>query len=78
MTTERIEGLISRLPAGVTEIYTHPATDGDYSGAASGYRYAEELAALVAPRVREAVDRGGVTLGGYADAASRRSMSSES
>ncbi len=59
MTTERIAGLIDRLPEGVTEIYTHPATDGDYPGAAPGYRYAEELAALVAPRVKAAVDAAG-------------------
>ena len=68
MTTERMAALIPRLSEGVTEIYTHPATDGDYPGAAPGYLYAEELAALVAPRVRVAVERGGITLGGYADA----------
>ena len=68
MTTERIANLIDRLPEGITEIYTHPAIDGAYTGAAPGYRYAEELAALVAPRVKAAVDRGGITLGGYADA----------
>ncbi len=71
MTTERVAGLIDRLPEGVTEIYTHPATDGDYPGAAPGYRYAEELAALVAPQVKDAVSRGRVALGGYADAFSR-------
>ena len=68
MTTERIANLIDRLPEGVTEIYTHPATDGDYPGAAPGYLYADELAALVAPRVKAAVAGGGVTLGGYGDA----------
>ncbi len=71
MTTERVAGLIDRLPEGVTEIYTHPAIDGDYPGAAPGYRYAEELAALVAPQVKDAVSRGRVALGGYADAFSR-------
>ncbi len=71
MTTERIANLIDRLPGGVTEIYTHPATDGDYPGAAPGYLYAEELAALVAPRVKIAVAGGGVTLGGYVDALER-------
>ncbi len=68
MTTEKMAALIDRLPEGVTEIYTHPATDGDYPGAAPRYRYAEELGALVAPRVKAAVERSGVTLGGYADA----------
>ena len=67
MTAERIASLIDRLPEGISEIYTHPATDGDYPGAAPGYRHAEELAALIAPRVRTSVERGGVTLGGYTD-----------
>ncbi len=51
MTTPRLAGLIERRPPGVTEIYLHPATHGDFQGAAPGYRYAEELAALTAPQV---------------------------
>jgi hopanoid biosynthesis associated protein HpnK len=51
MTMERLAGLIERRPPGVTEIYLHPATHGDFQGAALGYRYAEELAALTAPEV---------------------------
>ena len=71
MTGERIEGLIERLPEGVTEIYTHPATAGDFRGAAPGYRYAEELAGLLAPRTRAALDRSGASLGGFVDALPR-------
>jgi hopanoid biosynthesis associated protein HpnK len=51
MTTPRLAGLIEHRPPGVTEIYLHPATHGDFQGAATGYRYAEELAALTAPDV---------------------------
>src|SRR5205085_7094532 len=46
MTENRLTGLLAKLPEGVTEIYTHPATEGDFAGAAPGYRYADELAAL--------------------------------
>jgi hopanoid biosynthesis associated protein HpnK len=55
MTTPRLLGLIEHRPPGVTEIYLHPATNGDFEGAAPGYRYAEELAALTAPEVIRAV-----------------------
>ncbi len=51
MTEERVAGLLDRLPDGTTEIYTHPALDGAYPGAAPGYRYRDELDALVSPRV---------------------------
>ena len=59
-----LAGLQPRLPAGTTEIYLHPATSGGFPGAAPGYRYAEELAALLDPRVRAAC--AGLTTGGYA------------
>jgi hopanoid biosynthesis associated protein HpnK len=54
MTTERLTGLLESLPPGLSEIYLHPATSGDFEGAAEGYRYAEELAALTHPGVRQA------------------------
>ena len=69
MTAARLEALLERLPDGTTEIYTHPATDGAYPGAAPGYRYADELAALLSPAVRRAAERSGATLGGYGDLA---------
>jgi chitin disaccharide deacetylase len=67
MTEERITALIDRLPQGSTEIYTHPATSAGFAGAAADYRYAEELAALLSMRCREAIERSGATLGGYSD-----------
>ena len=68
MTGERLKALIDRLPDGLTEIYTHPATSGGFRGAAPGYRYAEELAGLIDPAVRAAVARSGASLGGFGDA----------
>ena len=69
MTEARVAGLLARLPAGTTEIYTHPALDGAYPGAAAGYRYADELAALVSPGVRAAAELSGARLCGYGDLA---------
>ena len=66
MTPGRILGLLENLPPGLTEIYLHPAT-GPYRGSAPGYLYADELAALVAPRIVEASRNSGVTRGGFAD-----------
>ncbi|MBV9508679.1 MAG: hopanoid biosynthesis-associated protein HpnK [Caulobacteraceae bacterium] len=67
MTGQRVAGLISRLPPGLSELYMHPASNGDFEGAAPGYRYAEELAALVAPEVRQAVADSGAGLGTFSD-----------
>jgi len=66
MTASRLLGLIENLPEGLSEIYLHPAT-GPYEGSAPGYRYAEELAALVAPRVVEASRNSSIARGGFAD-----------
>jgi hopanoid biosynthesis associated protein HpnK len=70
MTEVRLAGLIGALPPGLTEIYLHPATHGGFEGAAPGYLYGDELAALVSPRVAQAVAESGVRLGGFADFAS--------
>jgi hopanoid biosynthesis associated protein HpnK len=72
MTERRIAGLIRTLPPGCTEIYTHPATSADFEGAAKGYAYADELAALVSSQCRDAVCAGGAAVGGYADMLSER------
>jgi hypothetical protein len=67
MTARRLEGLIAALPPGLSEIYLHPATGGIFEGAAPGYRYAEELAALMDPGVIRAAARPDLRLGGFAD-----------
>ncbi len=68
ITAERLAALMPLLPAGLIEIYTHPATRDDFPGHAPGYRYADELKALTAPEVIAAVKQPGRRLGGYADA----------
>ncbi len=67
MDEARLLEILGRLPDGVTEIYLHPAVD---SGAAiapsmSGYRHADELAALLSPRVRAAIGTCGAASGGF-------------
>jgi chitin disaccharide deacetylase len=68
MTSSRLRGLIAHLPEGVTEIYTHPATSSAFVGAAPGYCYQEELAALTSPDLRRQIAEAGVVSGGFADA----------
>jgi len=70
MDEETVLAVLARLPAGIIEIYLHPAT---LSGSAiapsmNGYRHADEFAALLSPRVRTAVAAAGVERGGYGDA----------
>ena len=67
MTQPRLSGLLRHLPEGSTEIYLHPATSGGFEGHAPGYRYADELAALMAPSAIAAARRPEVALGGYCD-----------
>ena len=69
MTENRLVRLIEKLPAGQTEIYTHPATAKNFHGSALGYQYVEELAALLSPLCRDALRRSGAILGGYSDLA---------
>jgi hopanoid biosynthesis associated protein HpnK len=69
MTEQRTAGVLKNLPNGITEIYFHPATVDNFDGAASGYRYTEELAALIAPRMRELVSATGARTGGFSDCA---------
>ncbi|HEX4153612.1 MAG TPA: hopanoid biosynthesis-associated protein HpnK [Steroidobacteraceae bacterium] len=66
MSLARLAGLIAHLPEGLTEVYLHPAT-GPYAGSAPGYRYREELDALIAPEVIRASRDPALRLGGFAD-----------
>ncbi len=61
MSRERFAALIERLPPGLTEIYCHPATRGDFPGHATGYGYRDELDALLDTKVA------GAELGRFAD-----------
>ncbi|ASG23771.1 hopanoid biosynthesis-associated protein HpnK [Nitrospirillum viridazoti] len=62
VTVEKLRGALARLPPGITEIYLHPAVSDDVPGGAPGYRYRDELAALLDPEVNAlaaAFPRGG-------------------
>jgi chitin disaccharide deacetylase len=61
--------ILSKLPAGVTEIYLHPAklSGSDISSSMPGYRHRDELAALLSSRVGLAIMASGATLGGFKD-----------
>ena len=59
--------VIGALPAGVSEIYCHPS-DGVSPALAPyqpGYDHAGEVAGLVSPRVRAAVEAAGIELTTY-------------
>lgn len=49
-------GVVRRLPAGLSELYLHPATRGELTSTMAEYRHADELAALLSPSVRRAVE----------------------
>jgi chitin disaccharide deacetylase len=72
MTRERLRLLLESLPCGFWEIYLHPATRDVFPGHAPGYRYVEELGALLDPANAEALRRSGRRLCGYADAVAFR------
>jgi hopanoid biosynthesis associated protein HpnK len=67
MTKERLAALLRRLPPGLVEIYFHPATQNSFLGAAAGYRYTDELAALCDDDCIAAVRQSGYAVGGYSD-----------
>lgn len=65
MDEARLLETLARLPAGLTEIYCHPATRNGLTPTMPGYRHTDELAALLSPRVREAVARLGCAPRGF-------------
>ena len=60
---------LDQLRPGLTEIYLHPATVSGAAVAPSmpGYRHAEELAALLSPRVRARLEQLRMRRGGFGD-----------
>jgi chitin disaccharide deacetylase len=67
MTAERVAGVFRRLPEGLSELYLHPATAGGFEGAAPGYDYAGELAALISPDTQAAIAEVRAQLGAFSD-----------
>jgi hopanoid biosynthesis associated protein HpnK len=72
MTRDRVRAAIAGAPAGFVEIYSHPATADGFPGHARGYRYREELAALIDPEVIDALKRSRRRTGGYSDVSPAR------
>ena len=60
---------LQHLPAGVTEIFFHPATDSvpALHTCQPGYQHAGELQALCSPRCRELIQQAGIRLVSYRD-----------
>jgi hopanoid biosynthesis associated protein HpnK len=69
MDEARLLQVLAALPAGVTEIYLHPATvaGAAISPSMANYRHDAELRGLLSPAVRGALANSGIRLGGYAD-----------
>jgi hopanoid biosynthesis associated protein HpnK len=67
--------ILARLPAGVSEIYLHPATHSaaPISPTMSHYQHTDELAALLSERVAAAVAASGAVRGGFRDCLSAAS-----
>jgi len=72
MDEARLLEILARLPQGATEIYLHPAlTSGQaISPSMRAYRHADELAALLSNRVKQAILASGAACGGFRDLAS--------
>ncbi len=51
MDEARLAHILAALPSGLSEIYLHVAT-GPYSEGEPSYRYAEELSAVLSPRMK--------------------------
>ena len=65
LTRPRLAALLRELPAGVSEIYAHPATRDRFAGGGSGH--VEELAALIDPDIAALVRASNLLTGGYSD-----------
>ena len=72
MDAVALTAALTGLQPGLTEIYCHPATADDWAGAAPGYRYRDELAALTDPVVARALATSGARTGTFADFAAER------
>jgi chitin disaccharide deacetylase len=63
----RMREAVGGQASGLLEIYCHPATADEWPGQAPGYRYRDELAALLDPGVRHALTRSGAAHGAFQD-----------
>lgn len=63
--TARMQAAVTGLSDGLTEIYCHPATSDAWAGHAPGYRYRDELAALIDPTVKHVLAGSAVLQGSF-------------
>ncbi len=69
MDSAKLLCVLARLPAGVTEIYLHPAVArASTLGTPHHYQHEKELDGLLNLRVRAAIKAGHIALGGFQDA----------
>jgi predicted glycoside hydrolase/deacetylase ChbG (UPF0249 family) len=61
----RMAQALAVLPHGLSELYCHPAMADTYPGSAPGYRYRDELAALIDPAVKAALAASGAVTGPF-------------
>ena len=69
MNLENLIRILSHLPEGTSEIYSHPATrewDG-MDPAAADYEYEAEYKALIHPRTKRVIDKFSIELSGFHD-----------
>ncbi len=71
MDEEKLLALIPHLPNGVSEIYFHPATTltPGLAQTMPTYHHADELAALISPRVKESLAANGIARTSFTDLA---------
>ncbi|RDS79433.1 ChbG/HpnK family deacetylase [Dyella monticola] len=60
--------ILQALPDGLSEVYLHPASHGHITESMAQYRHAEELAALLSPRVRALIAERYQLCDGFSDA----------
>jgi chitin disaccharide deacetylase len=61
--------ILRDLPDGLSELYLHPAAHEGLVASMAEYRHADELAALLSPRVRDTIAERYLLCRGYADPA---------
>ncbi len=61
--------ILHDLPGGLSELYLHPAARGGLVSSMADYRHADELAALLSPRVRDRIAERYLLCRGFADPA---------
>jgi hopanoid biosynthesis associated protein HpnK len=63
--------ILEQLPKGLSEVYLHPASHGHITESMADYRHADELAALLSPRVRQTIAERCHLCDGFSDPVAR-------